>query len=71
MNYNKKGNEYICQRKYCKFCLRQNYDALEGSNMCPFCQGICFCSRCLRNDNIMKLKTMYALLGGDVVKLNK
>lgn len=71
MAYHRKGSEYICQRKYCKFCLKQSYDSVEKNGMCPFCQGVCFCSRCLRNDTIIKLKTLYALMGGDVTVLNQ
>jgi hypothetical protein len=29
-------------------------------------KGICYCTRCLRNDMTIKLKSAYCLLGGDI-----
>ena len=59
--------EYCCNRKLCTFCLKHNYeDGLDKNGLCPFCQGICFCTRCARNDMIVRLKSMYLHLGGDV-----
>lgn len=69
-NYTKVGDEYVCNRKFCKYCLRQNYeDSLDKNGLCPFCQGSCFCTRCTRNEMIVRLKSMYLLLGGQVSKL--
>lgn len=70
-NYTKMIEEYACNRKFCKFCLRQNYeDGLDKNGLCPFCQGICFCTRCSRNDMIVRLKGIYLLLGGQMNKFN-
>ena len=33
---------------------------------CPFCLGNCFCSRCTRNEKILKLIGYYLSLGGDI-----
>lgn len=66
----KSDEEYICERKFCKYCMRQNYeDGLDKNGLCPFCQGICFCTRCARNDMIVRLKSMFLLLGGDINRL--
>lgn len=66
----KLDEEYVCDRKFCRYCLRQNYDdGLDKNGLCPFCQGVCFCTRCARNDMIVRLKSMLLLLGGDLQKL--
>lgn len=63
--------EYCCNRKFCRFCLRQNYDdGLDKNGLCPFCRGVCFCTRCSRNDMIVRLKSIYLLLGGQVSKFH-
>ena len=68
-NYTKVNDEYLCNRKFCKYCLRQNYeDGLDKNGLCPFCQGVCFCTRCARNDMITRLKSIYLLLGGQMTK---
>lgn len=47
-------DNYICTRKFCSFCLKTNYEEnfshCYNNNqwICPFCQGVCFCTRCLR-----------------------
>lgn len=66
-NYTKVGDEYVCNRKFCRYCIKQNYeDGLDKNGLCPFCQGVCFCTRCGRNDTITRLKSIYLLLGGDM-----
>lgn len=42
---------------------------MNESIFCPFCQGNCACSRCLRNEKIVKFKNAYSILGGDLFKL--
>ncbi|CAD8047543.1 unnamed protein product [Paramecium sonneborni] len=75
--YSKKNGELICQRKFCRMCLKQNYDikieeiAQKTDWVCPFCQAICFCSRCQRNDIMIKLKDLYTICGGDLEQLTK
>ncbi len=34
--------------------------------ICPFCDGICSCTRCLRNEKMNKLKALFISLGGDI-----
>jgi hypothetical protein len=79
--------ELICNRKFCRLCLKQNYEFnLADTNqrndwVCPFCQvyisfvnhfkGVCYCQRCQRNDIILKLKGMYMINGGDLQELSK
>jgi len=69
--WNEEKNEYICERKYCANCLKSNYDInihsmrSDHNWLCPFCKGVCFCSRCLRNDQINKLVQVYLDIGGD------
>ena len=60
-------NTYSCHRYFCRFCSK-NY-SLSYPHLCPFCQGVCQCSRCLRSDTIFKMKSMYLQLGGDLKKL--
>ncbi|CAK60363.1 unnamed protein product (macronuclear) [Paramecium tetraurelia] len=75
--YSKKNGELICQRKFCRMCLKQNYDikieeVIQKTDwVCPFCQAICFCSRCQRNDIMIKLKDLYTICGGDLEQLTK
>ncbi|CAK78950.1 unnamed protein product (macronuclear) [Paramecium tetraurelia] len=75
--YSKKNGELICQRKFCRMCLKQNYDikieevAQKTDWVCPFCQAICFCSRCQRNDIMIKLKDLFTICGGDLEQLTK
>ncbi|CDW86779.1 UNKNOWN [Stylonychia lemnae] len=69
-----KGDDdnYICSRKFCSFCLKTQYELIFGDCyknpewICPFCQGICFCTRCLRQDTMTQLKAYFIALGGDL-----
>lgn len=64
--------QYVCDRKFCRYCIRQNYEeGIDKNGLCPFCQGVCFCTRCARNDMIVRLKSMLLLLGGDIHKLEE
>ena len=46
--------DYECNREFCRLCLASNYaeecEEQIGSHnwMCPFCLGVCFCTRCTR-----------------------
>jgi hypothetical protein len=66
-------DEYVCGRKYCFSCIKDNYaqDNIKDNGLCPFCLGICSCTRCLRNEKIAKFKAMYSILGGDLVQLQE
>ncbi|CAK83228.1 unnamed protein product (macronuclear) [Paramecium tetraurelia] len=74
---NPKDGELICQRKFCRMCLKQNYEikieevVQKTDWVCPFCQAICFCSRCQRNDIMIKLKDLFTICGGDLDQLSK
>jgi hypothetical protein len=46
--------------------MKQSYDTIDKNGLCAFCQGVCFCTRCLRNDMITKLKTIFSQFGGDI-----
>lgn len=61
-------DEYVCGRKYCFSCLKDAYgqENIRENGLCPFCLGVCVCTRCLRNEKIAKFKTMYSMLGGDL-----
>lgn len=68
----KDEGHHQCKRFFCHFCLRGSYDT-EIDNVkdkidwaCPYCQGQCFCSRCTRNDKLLKLIAFYASFGGDI-----
>jgi hypothetical protein len=67
--HNAEGTSY-CDRYYCKMCIK-TYSQLKNSYLCPFCQGICQCSRCLRNETIFKLRSLYIHLGGRLNELPK
>jgi hypothetical protein len=65
-------DNYSCTRKFCSFCLKTNYEENfshcynDKSWICPFCQGVCFCTRCLRQDTMTQLKAYFMALGGDL-----
>ena len=66
-----KDDEFVCGRKYCFSCLKDSYshENIKENGLCPFCLGVCICTRCLRNEKIAKFKNMYSMLGGDVAKM--
>ncbi len=37
--------------------------------LCPYCVGVCNCSRCVRNETIVKLKTLFLRLSGNIKDL--
>lgn len=43
---------------------------MNESIYCPFCHGNCTCSRCMRNEKIVKFRNAYTLLGGDFTALS-
>ena len=53
-----KKPQYRCSRKFCHACLKLCYDddfnvcKNNRSWICHFCYGVCFCTRCLRQDII-------------------
>lgn len=63
---------YDCSRKFCSFCLKTNYEENfshcynSKQWICPFCQGVCFCTRCLRQDTMTQLKAYFIALGGEL-----
>lgn len=59
-------SRHVCGRYYCKMCIKG-----DSNLKCRFCQGSCTCSRCIRSNTIAKLKTIYALLGGNIDSLQK
>jgi len=69
--------DYECQRKFCTFCLRTNYedkieDIMKNKNWhCHHCTGICMCTRCLRQDFITQLKAYLMSLGGNLNVLSE
>jgi hypothetical protein len=54
--------KHCCNKYYCSFCLKNYYDiSLDFSKynkdwICPFCTGNCFCSRCMRQDQLTKIR---------------
>lgn len=70
MEYYDEVNE--CRRYFCHFCLKGSYDIIldyiknKKDWLCPYCTGICFCSRCTRNDKILKLIGLYISVDGDL-----
>ena len=64
--------KHICNRYYCYFCLKGNYDTLaenikdNNSWLCPYCTGACYCTRCMRNEKILQLIGYYYSINGDI-----
>ena len=63
-----------CEKYYCKNCLRQTYDIdineIKKKNFkCPACSSRCNCSRCIRNENLIKQIAYYLNNYGDINKL--
>ncbi len=63
----------MCGRKYCLSCLKDTYshENIKENGLCPFCLGVCMCTRCLRNEKIAKFKNMYSILGGDLSRIQE
>lgn len=66
-----KKTEYKCNKAYCEYCLKTNYNiALDQKTkkhfVCPSCLDICTCSRCFREDQLMKLVSCYLSLKGNI-----
>ena len=69
-----KENDKKCEKYYCKNCLRTTYDfdvnELKKKNFkCPSCSNRCNCSRCIRNENLIKQIAYYLNNYGDINKL--
>ena len=67
--YNKK-----CEKYDCKNCLRTTYDfdindIKKKTFRCPYCSNRCNCSRCVRNENLIKQIAYYLNNYGDINKL--
>lgn len=63
-----------CNKYFCKTCLKSVYDInfKEGKKKdfkCPSCQGRCNCSRCVRNECLIKQIAYYLNNYGDIDKL--
>lgn len=63
-----------CEKYYCENCLKSIYDfdIDDLSNkpfICPSCKNICACSRCLRQEEIIKIIGAYISLEGNLDKL--
>jgi hypothetical protein len=69
-----KENDKKCEKYYCKNCLRTTYDfdinEIKKKNFkCPSCCNRCNCSRCIRNENLIKQIAYYFNNYGDINKL--
>ena len=67
-------NDKKCEKYYCKNCLRTTYDfdvnEIKKKNFkCPSCSNRCNCSRCIRNENLIKQIAYYLNNYGDINKL--
>ena len=63
-----------CGKYYCETCLKSIYDfdideLFNQTFICPSCRNICTCSRCLRQDELIKIIGTYISLGGGLDKL--
>ena len=69
-----KESDKKCEKYYCKNCLRTTYDfdvnEIKKKNFkCPSCSNRCNCSRCIRNENLIKQIAYYLNNYGDINKL--
>ena len=69
-----KENTKKCQKYYCKNCLRTVYDIdineiRKKKFRCPSCFNRCNCSRCIRNENLIKQIAYFLNNYGDMDKL--
>ncbi len=71
------GGQLLCLKKYCNSCLTKIYDLnveeIKGKDdwLCPYCQGVCFCVRCVRHDKLNKYTNMYLVFGGNIDDLKR
>lgn len=67
--------QYRCNRQFCHACLKLCYDddfnvcKNNRSWICHFCYGVCFCTRCLRQDVITQNKAYYIGMGGNLASI--
>ena len=74
----KKNSKLIdcCQRSFCILCLQHNYDSFSYDEIkkpdwyCPFCKGICSCTRCMRQDQLTKMRAHLFSMGGSLEYLS-
>ena len=69
-----KENNKKCEKYFCKNCLRTIYDIdineIKKKNFrCPSCSNRCNCTRCIRNENLIKQIAYYLNNYGDLDKL--
>ena len=66
--------EFQCKRYFCGICLHNNYDEefervrIDPNWLCPYCQGTCYCTRCLRQDQLFQLRNIFIARGGQLTK---
>ncbi|CDW80849.1 UNKNOWN [Stylonychia lemnae] len=54
--------ENVCDKQFCSFCLKNYYeiflpDAQSDKDwVCPYCKGHCFCSRCIRQEQLTRVR---------------
>ena len=66
--------EYMCSKQFCSFCLKNFYeiviqDAQKNQNwICPHCTGQCFCSRCMRQDQMTKVRAYLLSISGKQIE---
>ena len=63
-----------CERHFCHTCLMYQYGidrqaCSRNDFFCPFCKGVCVCTRCSRQDQITKMRCHMFALGGDLTHL--
>lgn len=64
--------ELVCLRSFCVFCLKISHDSnikeirSRSDWVCPVCAGNCCCTRCVRNDLLVKLGFIFIEEGGDI-----
>ena len=69
-----KNKLFICDKYYCTSCLSSNYgivlqDKDKSAFVCPCCSNYCTCSRCLREERLIKLIGCYFSINGNIDEL--
>ena len=64
------GRNFVCNRVFCQKCKNQpnitKKNSLKNINFCQFCYGSCSCSRCKKQEYLIKLMGLYLHYGGNL-----
>ena len=67
--------ENVCDKQFCSFCLKNYYEIFlpDAQNdkdwICPYCKGHCFCSRCIRQEQLTRVRGL--LISNSIKEIQK